>query len=185
MKKTFFILASLFLFWAVSSFAQLKIGYVDSDTIIDNLPDMQDARQKLDGLIRDWQNELKNMQADYMKKKDDLDFNRHYVCRLKDSTEYAVGIATEDGKTFITCGAEFTDERPASIKKDESEEELKIKEAKLLADDKAKEFTIKHQGWVYEVPEYKAEHLTKELTDLIEDEAPIEIAEDPNTITSE
>ena len=73
MKKTFFILASLILFSSFSAFAQLKIGYVDSDTIMDNLPDVQDARQKLDGLIRDWQNELKNMEADYKKKKDDFD----------------------------------------------------------------------------------------------------------------
>ena len=73
MKKTLFILANLFLFFSFSSFAQLKIGYVDSDTIMDNLPDVQDARQKLDGLIREWQNELKNMEADYKKKKDDFD----------------------------------------------------------------------------------------------------------------
>ena len=73
MKKTFFILSSLILFSSFSAFAQLKIGYVDSDTIMDNLPDVQDARQKLDGLIRDWQNELKNMEADYKKKKDDFD----------------------------------------------------------------------------------------------------------------
>ena len=73
MKKILFILANLFLFFSFSSFAQLKIGYVDSDTIMDNLPDVQDARQKLDGLIRDWQNELKNMEADYKKKKDDFD----------------------------------------------------------------------------------------------------------------
>ncbi len=33
--------------------AQLKIGYIDSDTIMDNLPDVQDARQKLDAMIRD------------------------------------------------------------------------------------------------------------------------------------
>ena len=117
---------------------------------------------------------------DVRKRTDELNFDRHYVCRLKDSTEYTVGIATEDDKTYIICGAEFTDERPASIQKDEPEEELKIKEAKLLADDKAKEFTTKHKGWVYEIPEYKAEQLTKNLTDLVEDETSVENAEDPN-----
>jgi len=119
---------------------------------------------------------------DVKKNSGDLNYDRHYVCRLKDSTEYSIGIATEGDKTFITCGAEFTDERPSRVRKDESEEELKIKEAMLLADDKAREFTAKHQGWFYEIPEYKAEHLTKELADLIEDETPIENAEDPNAI---
>jgi len=40
---------------------------------MDNLPDVQDARQKLETMIRDWQNELKGMEADYKKKKDDFD----------------------------------------------------------------------------------------------------------------
>ena len=55
----------------------------------------------------------------------------------------------------------------------------------LLADDKAREFTAKHQGWVYEIAEFEAEHLTKELSDLVEDETPVENAEDPNMIPSE
>jgi outer membrane protein len=72
MKKTLFILPLLFIF-SSSLIAQLKIGYVDSDSIMDNLPDFQDARQKLDALIRDWQTEIRNMENEYKKKKDDLD----------------------------------------------------------------------------------------------------------------
>ena len=72
MKKTLFILPLLFIF-SSSLLAQLKIGYVDSDSIMDNLPDVQDARQKLDALIRDWQTEIRNMENEYKKKKDDLD----------------------------------------------------------------------------------------------------------------
>ena len=72
MKKIIFI---LFFVGFLSSplLAQLKIGYVDSDTIMDNLPDVQDARQKLDAMIRDWQTELRNLEAEYTKKKDDFD----------------------------------------------------------------------------------------------------------------
>lgn len=40
---------------------------------MDKLPDVQDARQKLDALIRDWQNELRNLEADFKKKKSDFD----------------------------------------------------------------------------------------------------------------
>ncbi|MFQ6036495.1 MAG: DUF4340 domain-containing protein, partial [Sedimentisphaerales bacterium] len=72
----------------------------------------------------------------------ELNFDRQYVCRLKDSTVYTINIAQKDEKTYITCQAEFTDTTPVTIKKEgESEEELKKKEAKLLARDKAKEFT--------------------------------------------
>ena len=60
-------------------------------------------------------------------------------------------------------------QRPTTISKTESEQELKEKEAKLLADDKAKEFTAKHQAWIYEIADWKAKDLTKELSDLLED----------------
>lgn len=73
MKKTIIIFSVLLFFSLPLTFAQIKIGYVDSDTIMDNLPDMQDAKAKLDGMIHDWQTELKNMEADYKKKKDDYD----------------------------------------------------------------------------------------------------------------
>jgi len=71
--KKLIILPVIFFFSSVSLIAQLKIGYVDSDTIMDNLPDVQDTRQKIDALVREWQNELKNMENEYNKKKDDFD----------------------------------------------------------------------------------------------------------------
>ena len=73
MNKLHLILSFVFLFSSSSLFAQLKIGFVDSDTIMDNLPDVQDTRQKLDQMIRDWQNELRGMESDYKKQKDDFD----------------------------------------------------------------------------------------------------------------
>jgi len=95
--------------------------------------------------------------------------DRQYVCRLKDSTVYTINIAKKDAKTYITCQADFTGERPTTISKTESEQELKEKEAKLLADDKAKECTAKHQAWIYEIADWKAKDLTAELSDLLED----------------
>lgn len=73
MKLTFF---SLFIFLPLLSFvsnAQLKIGYVDSDTIMDNYPDVQDARQKLDALLQEWQTELRKLESDLKTKQDDYD----------------------------------------------------------------------------------------------------------------
>ena len=70
------IFISLFVYLPLLSFisnAQLKIGYVDSDTIMDNYPDVQDARQRLDALIQEWQAELRKMESDLKLKEDDYE----------------------------------------------------------------------------------------------------------------
>lgn len=104
----------------------------------------------------------------------ELNFERRYICKLKDSTVYTLKIAkkmTKDGyKTYAICDAEFTDKTPITKEATlESEEQLKQKEARLLARDKAEEFSEKNRGWVYEIPEYQAENLTKRLPELIQD----------------
>lgn len=55
------------------SFSQLKIGYVDSDAIMDNLPDAQDARQKLDQLIQEWQTELTKLENEWKQNFDEYE----------------------------------------------------------------------------------------------------------------
>lgn len=128
---------------------------------------------------------------DVRKKPSDLTFDKQYLCRLKDSTVYVLSIAQKDDKTYALCSADFTDTTPvekAPLNQGgevESEEELKKKEAKLLARDEAKNFSDKHQGWVYEIPDWKAKNLTKALSDLIQDEekpAADDEAEDPNVV---
>jgi hypothetical protein len=123
---------------------------------------------------------------DVKKRTGDLTFDKQFICRLKDSTVYTLKIAQQDEKTYVACEVEFTDKTPV-LKGDEveSEEELKKKEAKLLARENVIKFTRKHQGWVYEIAEWKAKNLIKELSDLIEDEEkPTEEVEveDPNSI---
>ncbi len=73
--KSFGIILSAFIFTLFSSvtFAQLKIGYVDSNTIMDKLPDAQDARQKLDAQVKEWQDELNKKEADWKTKYDDYE----------------------------------------------------------------------------------------------------------------
>ena len=73
MKLTFISLIITFSLLSSFSFAQLKIGYVDSDTIMDNSPDMQDARQKIDALIQEWQTEIRRMENELNAKQDDYD----------------------------------------------------------------------------------------------------------------
>lgn len=72
MKTKTILFISLFLF-SSALFAQLKIGYVDSDTIMDKLPDAQDARQQLDALIQEWQTELNQMEAEWKTNYDDYE----------------------------------------------------------------------------------------------------------------
>lgn len=72
MKKCILLTAILFSLSSLS-FAQLNIGYLDSDTIMDKLPDVQDARQKIDALIQDWQAELKVLENNWKTKYDDYE----------------------------------------------------------------------------------------------------------------
>jgi len=72
MKKIGLILTVL-IFAASPHFAQLKIGYVDSDTIMKQLPEAQDNQTKLDALIKEWQDELNKMEKDWKDKFDDYE----------------------------------------------------------------------------------------------------------------
>jgi outer membrane protein len=73
MKKIFLSIVFIFSIFSCISIAQLKIGYVDSNTIFDKLPDAQDARQKLDSYIREWKSELAKMQSELTAKKSDFE----------------------------------------------------------------------------------------------------------------
>jgi hypothetical protein len=104
----------------------------------------------------------------------DLTFNRQYVCKLKDTTVYTLKIAKKDGNTYLSCTAVFSDAtsvKPAEP--NESQEEIKKKNAKLLAWEHANIFINTHKGWIYKIPEQLAGRLTKELSELIEDEKKI------------
>jgi len=100
----------------------------------------------------------------------DLKFDREYTCLLKDSTLYLIEIAQKDSKTYIKCNVDFTDK--TQVRKEEgveSQEELQKKEAKLLAKEKARNLQETFDGWIYEIPSYKADYMTKPLVELVED----------------
>ena len=109
-----------------------------------------------------------------------------YVCRLKDSTVYTLQIAKKGDKTFIICDAEFADKTPVKKEQEvESEEELKKKEAKLLARDAAEAFSAKCRGWIYEIPDYNAKELMKSFSELVEEpeESAVEAQVEPADTT--
>jgi len=126
---------------------------------------------------------VKNLRFDDVSRqsglKEKLDFDRRFTCTLKDSTVYTLNIAQSDGKTYVTCDAEFTDPQPVTKEKTvESEEQLKQKEAKLLARDKANEFSARHKGWIYQISDYKAKLMVKKLSELVETEKPADQAKE-------
>ncbi len=63
----------LALFGASAGVAQMKIGHINSEAIMQNLPEAQDAQKALDKQVADWEAELQKMQADWKKKFDDYD----------------------------------------------------------------------------------------------------------------
>jgi outer membrane protein len=95
MNKFFVLLFTTLFLLPATTFSQLKIGYIDSDTIMDNLPDVQDARQKLDALIQEWQNELKKLESELKTKKDDFE-KRKLIMTEQTSAETEAEIAQKE-----------------------------------------------------------------------------------------
>jgi hypothetical protein len=95
-----------------------------------------------------------------------------YTCKLNDSTLYTLGLCKRDNKHYMAISAEFTDTTPVVKEQgQESPEQLKLKEAKLLARDAAVRFGKKTSGWVYVIPDSKASSFMKDRGSLIEDTA--------------
>ena len=71
------LIKNLFLFFilitSTNLFAQLKIGYVDSEAIINQLPDAQDAKKKINNQIAEWQKELDILKKEWKDKYDDYE----------------------------------------------------------------------------------------------------------------
>lgn len=52
---------------------QSKIGHINSEQIMQALPEAQDAQRSLDNLVAQWESELQKMQSDWKKKFDEYD----------------------------------------------------------------------------------------------------------------
>jgi outer membrane protein len=73
MNKILSISAIVIFIFSTSLHAQLKIGYVDSEAIMKNLPDAQDAQKRIDTQISEWEKELKEMQNEWKERFDDYE----------------------------------------------------------------------------------------------------------------
>ena len=100
-----------------------------------------------------------------------LTFDHRHVVRMNNSTEYTLELAKKGTKTYLKTQAVYTDPAKVTInpEKVDSPEELKKKEAILLAQEGAQRFTLRHKTWVYQIPDWKAKYLTKPQSELLED----------------
>ena len=73
MRKLLIFFVSIMLFLPAIHSGQLKIGYVDSNTILKELPDAQDAQKTIDALVQEWKDELQKMEREFDTKKTDFE----------------------------------------------------------------------------------------------------------------
>jgi hypothetical protein len=110
----------------------------------------------------------------------DLRWDASYTVRLKSGLSYTVRSAEKEGKYYVKLSAEGPAVKSVQVSRTESEDELKKKEAIILAGKTAQEFGSCHEGWVYEVGGLGGANLRKSLADLLQDasigEAPEEIS---------
>jgi hypothetical protein len=144
----------------------------DNDVIkLDNLPE---GRTLNAGFARPVLVALANIRFEDVNaesSRSDLTFDKRYICRLKDTTTYTFWLAKDGDKWFAKCDAQFADQTPVTMTQGqvESEEELKKKEAKLLAQAAAEEFSRKHKDWIYQIPDYVGGNMTRPLAEILED----------------
>ena len=67
------VLVVMALLCASLASAQSKIGHINSETIMQALPEAVDAQRSLDGMVAQWESELQKMQSDWKKKFDEYD----------------------------------------------------------------------------------------------------------------
>ena len=68
-----FAVALLVMCLPILAAGQAKIAHINSESIMQTLPEAIDAQKTLDALVTQWEAELQKMQADWKKKFDDFD----------------------------------------------------------------------------------------------------------------
>jgi hypothetical protein len=164
----------------------LKPGVGEKSVILDRMPEGKKLKENIASGVFTALAGLRFDDVNSETTRKYLKFDRKFVCRLKNSTMYTILLAKDGDDWFAKCDAVFMDQTPVTKTQGqvESEEQLKKKETKLLARDAAEDFSEKHKSWVYQIPPYKAENLTKPPSELVEDIKPPAVGE-PNKATDE
>ncbi len=64
MKKTALFLSAVAMLWPVWAQAQQKLGYIDSEFILENVPEYATVQQKIDRMGQEWQREMEKMEEE-------------------------------------------------------------------------------------------------------------------------
>jgi len=64
---------SVLLFCGMKTFAQTKVGYIDSKKILESMQEATDAKQRLDNIVTQWQSDLRTLQDSLKLMKDDYE----------------------------------------------------------------------------------------------------------------
>jgi outer membrane protein len=73
MKKLCFLIFLIVILLPGYSFSQQKIGYIDSESILKQLPEAQDAQKKIDVIVNSWKDEISEMEKKFKQKFDQYD----------------------------------------------------------------------------------------------------------------
>ncbi len=125
---------------------------------------------------------LSNLRMDGIEKADGLDvkWDGDYRCRLDNGITYRIRTAKKDETNYAVLSAE-ADTPEVNITGTESDEKLKEKkEAKQKAKKAAetvRKFNAQHEGWAYEIANWRAKKLRKPLSELVEKKEPTKISD--------
>ncbi len=72
MKQVLVLMVALGVLAAAGN-AQVKIAHINSEAVMQALPEAADAQKSLDGLVAQWEAELQKMQADWKRRFDEYD----------------------------------------------------------------------------------------------------------------
>ncbi len=102
MKSKTFFLAVLFLAGTVSSLAQksFRIGYVDMEYILENVPEYQEASSQLDARVKEWRKEAEKNREEIAGLKQDLEnekalLTKELIAEKEEEIAYRQEQATE------------------------------------------------------------------------------------------
>ena len=73
MKNIIWFVCVLLVVPAIAGAQSIKIGYINSEAIMDQLPEAQEAQRQLDERVGEWQEELTQMQRTWQRKFEEYD----------------------------------------------------------------------------------------------------------------
>lgn len=124
--------------------AQTKIAFINSGTVMEQLPEAQDAQKQLDAMAQQWQTELNQLAADLQKKVDDYD-KRKLIMSDKRRAEVEKELQELDKKIvdfrnqkFGTSGEMFTKQNELM----KPIQEKIFKAVKDVADEEAYDYVV-------------------------------------------